>query len=259
MSRSYRYNADEEAVSNRPSWERPDEGRSLGGVWPGEEEAWEKPRRKPRKAKKPTASHPPMSEAWAIERMAPLISKELRGLAARGVIAPHEIEDYTQILNVHVCRMLPLYDEEHVGQTGKKADVVRYLTIAVNSAVTDIVRRALTRKSCLPTSLMPELHDDEDRKDETKCSDNHWISDGCRSIRDLVFRMDLAVLSEMLTPEERTATNLRIMGYTFPEVAAEVSRILGISVDRYHIMNVTMPRVQKVARKCGFIPASEVR
>ena len=258
MSRSYRYDPEEAEFQSRPSWERPDEDFALGEIWPDEEES-AAPKRKPRKGKKKASFHPPMSEEWAMDVMAPYVAKELNGLAERNIIAPHEVEDYTQILNIHICRMLPLYDEEHVGENGKTANVERYLTVAVNSAVTDIVRLATSKKSCLPMVPMPELRDDEDHEGETKCSDNHWVSDGCRSIRDLWFRMDLAVLSEMLTPEERLATNLRIQGYTFPEVAEEVSRILGVEVDRFHIMNVTMERVKKAARKCGFIPLSETQ
>ena len=255
MSRSYRFDKDENAISNRPSWERHDEDMDFADE-PVEMRSVH--RRKKQKGKG-AISHPPMSEEWAMELMAPFVSSELRGLAERRIIAPHEIEDYTQILNVHICRMLPLYDEERTGENGKNASVKRYLTVAVNSAVTDIVRNAMSRKSNLPLVPMPELVDDETRENETKCSDNAYISDQCRSVRDLWFRMDLAVLSEMLTPEERVTLNLRIMGYTYPEVAMEVSRILCVQVDRFHIMNVTMERIRKAARKCGFVPYSEAQ
>ena len=256
MSKSYRYDPDGGENSKRLSWERPN---GEVGFWEGEMDLKPIRRRKPGRGKKQTLSCPPMSEEWAIEIMAPYVAKELNGLAARKIIAPHEVEDYTQILNVHICRMLPLYDEDRAGENGKKATVKRYLTVAVNSAVADIVRLTMSKKSCLPMVPMPELKDDGDREGEGKCSDNHWVSDGCRSVRDLWFRMDLAVLSSMLTPEERIATNLRVRGYTYPEVAKEVSRILGINVDRFHVMNVTMERVKKAARKCGFVPPSEAR
>ena len=63
----------------------------------------------------------------------------------------------------------------------------------------------------------------------------------------------------MLTPEQRIALNLRMEGYTYPEIADEVSRILGVKVDRFHIMMVTMEYIRKAARKCGFAPAGESR
>ncbi len=236
MSRSYRYNPDEDSAELTPA-----------------------KRRRARRVKDEATAHPPMSEEWAMELLKPHVVASLKSLADRNIIASYEIEDYTQILNVHICRMLPLYDEEHVGESGKSASVEWYLKVAVNSAVTDIVRLAMSRKSHLPMVPMPELHDDEDRESERKCSDNHWVSDGCRSVRDLWFRMDVAVLSEMLTPEERITTNLRVQGYTYPEIAEAVTRILGVTVDRFHIMNVTMERVRKAARKCGFVPYSEMR
>ena len=252
MSRSYRYNPDDTSVSNCPAWERTN---SYGDL--GEATGEARPARRSTRRKKSTPIHPPMSEEWAMELMAPNILGGLSGLAERSIIAPHEIDDYTQILNAHICRILPLYDEEHVGKRGVTASVERYLTVAVNSALTDIAKLALSRKATLPVVPMPTLADDEDIEDESKCSDNHYVSDNCRSIKDLWFRMDVAVLSEMLTPEQRIALNLRMEGYTYPEIADEVSRILGVKVDRFHIMMVTMEYVRKAARKCGFAPAGE--
>lgn len=255
MSRSYRYDPDGEAFSGRPSWERGDEDFGCGLDEEGEGMVR---RSRPRKARQVAPVHPPMSEEWAMEVVAPTIAKELRGLAERKIIALHEVEDYTQILNVHVCRVLPLYDSGHVGGNGKPASVERYLNVAVCSAVTDIVRTAMTRKSCLPTAQMPDPVGGEERECDRKCSDNHYVSDGCRSIRDLWFRMDLETLCMMLTREERITTSLRVQGYTYPEIAEEVSEALGVSVDRFHIMNVTMERIRKAARKCGFVPSCEM-
>ena len=259
MSRSYRYNADEEAVSNRPSWERSDEGRSLGEVWPNEEEAWEKPKRKPLKAKKPAGAQPASREAWAVERMKKRVSRVVDGLVADGAIAANEREDFTSIINAHICRVLPCYDPDLVSEDGEKCSLVHYLRVAVDYVACNIRKMSQRHKRKGVACPIAAEGEEADGSAGRVAVDDVRLSDGCRSIRDLVFRMDVRTLFEMLLPEERLCVKMRLDGYSNTEIADEISRRFKVTIDRLHVERTLLKHIQGKARKCGFFPPSEAR
>ncbi len=83
-------------------------------------------------------------------------------------------------------------------------------------------------------------------------TEGRYLSDDCRSVRELWFRMDLAELRLRLDREQRTVLRMRLEDYTFEEIAGR------LGCDRDRIRKTVMPKIQKVARKLGFIPRSDV-
>ena len=257
MSRSYRYDPDG-GEQPRQSWERQNVADCLGDIWP-EENAPARPKRRRRREK--ASSCEAATPERAMEMMRDRIDTVLSTLVDRRIFPPHEKEDYTQILNIHICRMLPFYEQGRTGWNEREASIRRYLNVLVDSAVADIVRHCMANKSQILATAVPVQEADDDDEDE----DGHSVSmpysrnpyrNPRRNMEALWIRMDIEVLMEMLTEEERVTLDLRIQGFTYPEIANKLNSRLSLGVDRFHVMNVTMEGVRRAALKCGFVPGS---
>lgn len=254
MSKSYRYDPDEGGYSNRPSWERTLQDEWDCGTPPEREEGQTVRRRRNPKRGEEQPAPAPMTPEWAMELMRKRVESVVGNLAARGIIAGHECEDYVQILNIHICQILPQYDAERVGADGRKASVRRFLSVSIDNAVANIKMRIARLRQNLPIFPMQDYLDDGG---DDGASD--VLSDGCRDVSQLCLCMDVRTLLGMLSAEGRLALTLRFAGFSFNEIADEMRSRLGITADRFHVMNVTMEAVRREARKCGFIPPSELR
>ena len=254
MSRSYRYNPDDDSAQSRPAWERGEGSRRSDDELDfGCVVATPLKRRRTGTSRCEPA---PMTPEWALELMRGRVSAVVDLLVVGGVIARHEYEDYAQIINAHICRILPLYDGERRNAKGRKAGVERFLSFAVDNVVKNIKKHVARRRRNVPTVPIGPLEGDEDGGDRAKDCEGEPFSDRCRCFRDLWFRMDFETLKLMLGDEELLALDLRLDGLSYADVADEMSRRLGVNVDRFHIMNVTMKGVRKAALKCGFEPAA---
>ena len=195
--------------------------------------------------------------AEAVGMMRPRVEHLVWAMERDGVICRSEREDYVSILNCHICRVLPLYDREHVGRSGMKAELCRYLTVCVDSAAAN-VRRYLSRSRRRAT-LVPVSASEPGAGSARAWWGGDLFGDRGRSAAHMVFCMDVDTLFGMLGEAERLALALRIEGMTFPEIADELSVVYGRRVTRFHVMNTLFPRIAKAARKCGFVPAGELR
>lgn len=249
MGKTYGYNPKEEAVTNRPSWER------LDGECDFEEHA-PKPKKRKRRSRQQDFRGPVTPEQ-AMEMMRDRIDTALSNLMGRRIVPPSEKEDYTQILNVQICRMLPFYSPERTGWNERAASLRRYLNVVVDSAVADIVRHCMANKSQILASAVPVQEADDDEEDEDGISASlpcllNPYRESRRHMENLWLRMDLEVLSAMLTEEERMTLAMRFQGYTYPEIVDALNSRLQLGVDRFHVMNVTMAGIRRAAIKCGF-------
>ena len=167
---------------------------------------------------------------------------------------PFEKDDYTQILNIHICRTLPLYEPGRTGWKDREASLLRYLNVVVDSAVADIVKHCMTKKCNVNTKIpiQDESDEEEDEEVESLTPARNPYRDPRRYMEELWLRMDVEAMMEMMTPEERIALRMRLDGCTYPEIADGINARLKLGVDRFHVMNVTMEGVRRVARKCGF-------
>lgn len=251
MGKTYGFDPREEAVTNRPSWERSDGDCDF-------EEYAPKPKKLKRKAKS-SASPAPMTPEWAIELMRDRVGSSLDLLVVQNVIPRHEFEDYEQIINAHICRILPTYDGNRKGSLGRTSGVERFLWVAVDNVVKNIKTYVARRRKNLPTMPMIEVDDDDEDEDTKKDCEGESFSDHCKNFKELWLRMDVEVLMRMLNTEERTVLALRLDGLTYPEIVEELKAGGNAGIDRFHVMNVTMEGIRKAARKCGFVPYSEMR
>lgn len=243
MSRSYRYDPDGEAAGGRPSWER---GR--GGSEP------EMPPEPPSRG-----ADDALTPEQAVRRMKRRVRHVVEMLVCEDAIARSEREDYASIINAHICRVLPFYDPDREAEDGGKSSLVHYLHVAVDYAASNIrkMSRRLKRRGIACPIASP---DDEGRVAPGSVStEDACLSDGCRSVRDLWFRMDAGTLFEMMVREERLCVKMRLDGYSNTEVAEEISRRFGTAVDRLHVERTLLKHIQDKARKCGFFPPSELR
>ena len=195
-----------------------------------------------------------LSPEAAIALMRPKVRMELSSLAKQGIIAPHEKQDFEQILNMHICRMLPSYDPERTGHDGRKASPRRYLNYVVHNALSDIVRHKMARKRAIPTIPMPLLEDDVAGDDERQELDLEPYTDKRRPHDTLTLKMDLETIAERLTPAERITLRMRIEGYSFAEIARAVNARLNTAIDRFHVMNVLLRKVAKALSEAGYAP-----
>lgn len=257
MGKTYRYNP-EGGCESRPSWKRSEDTASLGEMWP-KDGAPARPKRK--RAKKATGGFGSVTPEQAMDMMRDRIATVLSTLIHRRILPPHEKDDYTQILNIHICRMLPFFEPGRKGWKDQIASLLRYLNVVVDHAVANIVKHCMTRKRCILKNAMPveEACEDEEEDDENEGQailpySNNPFRDPHGYMEELWLRMDVETLLGMLTEEERIALEMRIQGYTYPEIADETNYRLHLGVDRFHVMNVTMDGIRKAARKCGFEP-----
>lgn len=256
MSRSYRYSPDGD--EHRPSWKRPVESASLGEIWPNGD-ARPRKQRKLRQAK--TGFCGPVKPEQAMELMRDRVDTVLATLIDRRIVPPFEKEDYAQILNIQICRMLPFYEPGRTGWNDREASLLRYLNVVVDSAVADIVRHCAAKKSQILGTAVPvqEASDNDEEEDGDSISlpySHNPYRDPRRHMEELWLRMDLESLSKMLTEEERITLDMRVQGNTYPEIVEELNARLRLGVDRFHVMNVTMDGIRKAAIKCGFEPSS---
>lgn len=260
MSRSYRYDPDEGGEESRPSWKRQKDAAEFESLSESFEDAFDE-NQQPKKAKgkrrTPPGGTSALSPEWAMELMKDRIDTVLSTLARRHVIAWHEKDDYAQILNIHICRMVPFYDPERTGWNERKTSALRYLNVVVDSAVSSIVRHSMFLKRAMPTVPMPELVDDEDREDERTLCDLTPYEDNRRPFETLWLEMDIETIAAKMTGEERIAFLMRLEGCTFSEVADGINAALGTSVDRFHVMNVVMEKVRKTVKDCGYGPKTK--
>ena len=251
MSKSYRYDPDEGGFGKHPRWRRRDagaepgpDGESSGGDLLPEDVA-------------SAGGTPALSPERAMELMKGRIDTVLSTLARRGVIAWHEKEDYAQILNVHICRMVPFYDPERTGWNERRTSALRYLNVVVDSAVASMVRHSMFRRRTMPTVPIPEFRDEGDGDDGRTPCDLTPYEDRRRPFDTLWIGMDIEAMAARMGAEERIAFLRRLEGYTLSEVADCINAALGTSVDRFHVMNVTMEKVRKTVRDCGYGPNAE--
>ena len=259
MSKSYRYDPDEEGYADSPRWKRTDgDAAGADGAMPHDVPLR---RKEPRRAKrgKEAPQHSEMTPEWAIELMKDKVSMTVGTLLTQRVILPCEREDYVQQFNILVWKLLPQYDPARADANGVNAGVERFLSVAIDNAAKNVKMRVARRRRNFPEVPFIDLSDCGDGEDDgedgegTPCEGNPF-KDHRRHMEALWLRMDLEVLSRKLTMEERLTLACRLSDFTYQEIAEYVSDRLGVKVLRYHIMEYTMASLRKKALECGFEP-----
>ena len=248
MGKTYRYNPDEE----------PERGGNDASA-----EVRRKRKGGKRRGSQPQQEQPPeiVDLSWAVERMQEHVSFVVDSLVKKQLIVEDEREEYLAIFTAKVCQAGTDYDPNRKGaKSGKTSSPLHYMTMRVDAKLSNTMDYLAYRRWALK---FLSITDDEDEAEGDEgafvCSNGKCLSDECRGVRQLVFRMDVVTLISMLTEEERMTLAMRYEGYTDIEIAEALTLAFHRATDRHRVQKVHAVHIQEKARKCGFFPPSEAR
>lgn len=191
---------------------------------------------------------------WAVGRMAEHVNYELERMIANGEIDVADKADYAAMINRRIVKSVPTYDGEcSGGRRGRAASAVHYFTVVVGNEIGHI--RRYLEQACRNAVEIPiaQLPSEEARAHGFLSPDSSEFSEGCRGIRQLELRMDVNTLVGMLKPCECTVLKMRICGFSNEEIADELGCCVS-NLRKTHLKNI-----RRKARRCGFVPASDMR
>ena len=179
------------------------------------------------------------------------VEQDLRRLVENGVMLPQDSEHWSEYIADKVCALLPKFDPNHIGKNGKRISASTYF-IGAALKYTLHVCRYLGQKKRQAVIVSISDKSPEDAKLDGDVS-VECLSDECRSVRELEFKMDVETMRMMLGQEERVVLEMLMEEYTHEEIAAK------LGCRRLRVTRTLVPHIQNVARACGFIPQSEIR
>lgn len=190
-----------------------------------------------------------VTEEWAVERMAEHVNYVLESLIDTGEVYVVDKEDYRSMINREIIRAVPYYDPDRKDEEGRTSSAVHFLTVVVDNAVQRVRRfnRRMRRGHVtVPPGERPPLPSWISEKSEL-------LGDGGRSVRELELRMDVNTLFGLLTDVEQRVLAMRLEGHSYNDIGD------ALGCTRQYVLKAFVPRIQLVARDCGFYPASERR
>lgn len=187
---------------------------------------------------------------WVVRQLRGKVNYAVDGLVRSGLVGLADKPDWINYINDHIRRYFGKYDPERRNRDGKTCSAVHYFGMVVDCLAMNIRKYQEEKmKTHLPIT---EESEESAARSGMVSTEGRYLSDDCRSVRELWFRMDLAELRLRLDREQRTVLRMRLEDYTFEEIAER------LGCDRDRIRKTVMPKIQKVARKLGFIPRSDV-
>ena len=242
MGKTFRYNPDDE--DQERAWSGTREKRKCGKI---------------RKTKQTEERPETVDLSWVVERMQAHISYVVESLVNKQLIDDGDREEYKSLFTAEVCRAWERYDPNRVGaKSGKTASPLHFMTMCVDSKLSNVMKYLAYRRWKLKFYSLTDDEDEADNDDNLFWNGNVSLSDGRRAMKDLVFRLDAETLFVMLTDEERMTLVMRYKGYTAIEIAEALSLAFHRKTDRHRVQKIHIPRIQKKAKLCGFVPANEV-
>ena len=197
------------------------------------------------------AKYEPMDEVTALRSVEKRISYKLDCLIERGILNPCDKDFYESYVGDFVRRAASKYDPDHRNAEGKTSTAVHYFMVCVDNVMKTVTRHLTQKKRC--AVCVPIVNDSVENAHAAGYVSTEELRAPDRNVRDADFRMDVETMRSMLTDIERRVLDLRLAGFTFDEIAEKLGCVRSTLTRRY------MPRIQQVARECGFIPQSEIR
>ena len=191
-----------------------------------------------------------LSGEWAVRRMKDRINYEFEKLIEIGKMPADEKSFYVGYVEDQIRKNVHSYDPEYE-KDGRKCSMTHYVRTLTDWLIMN-VRKHFNRDKC-KVEKVPITDAPIEEAEETGMISTESLSDECRSVRELEFKMDVATLRSILTKEERIVLNMRLEGYSNTEIGEAINR------DRHRVEKTLLPHIQEVARKCGFFPRSEAR
>ena len=184
---------------------------------------------------------------WVVERLARHIDYEVDRLISKGWLQPSDKEFYVSYLSNAACKAIPSYNP--IKDAAESP--CHYFTVVVDNTLTHVRNYLLADKR--RRKMIPIYNVSPEEAEKRGCVSEEELSDNCRNIRDLEFRMDVNTLRSMLTAEERKVLSMRLEGYTNAEIGE------AIGSNRHRVEKTVLKHIQEVARLCGFVPQREIR
>ena len=188
---------------------------------------------------------------WAIARLAEHVNHELEDMIARGMIVPADKDFYANMLYRRICTGVDAYDAERTNEMGLTSTACHYLTVVVDNRIATLrehLRRLYAREGLVRISSLPP-----GEAEEFGYVSADSLSDGCRSVRDLEWRMDIRSLLGMLTKPEAIAFQVLMDGGS----QAEAEEAVGITGGTFR--RRIMASLRAKCRTCGFVPRGGAR
>lgn len=186
-----------------------------------------------------------VTREWADKRIADHLAWSVTQLVKDGWIAAADYQYFFEMIREVVLDAAVGFDPEYRTADGDSCSPSHYCLMLVDRKVANVIREVeIYRKYIkeVPISYLPE--DDAEKHGFVS---EEVISDGCRTINELFFRMDVMTLRGMLTPTELAVFELRMIEMTMQEIGDR------LAVSRWVVMRV-LRRIQKKCIECGFGP-----
>lgn len=217
-------------------------------------------RRAPKKKRSRKPQPEVMDLSWAVERMEAHVSYIVEALVADELIEEDEREEYIHLFTETVCEAGSTYDPTRKGKkSGLTASAVHYMTLIVDAKLANVMDYLAYRRWTLKFQSITDDKETAENDDTFIWSGDKSLSDGCRNVKRLEFKMDVQTLFAMLTGEERMTLAMRLAGFSDVEIAEALTLAFHRPTDRHRVQKVHNVHIEKKARRCGFFPPSEVR
>ncbi|MBQ7234015.1 MAG: hypothetical protein IJS36_01255 [Kiritimatiellae bacterium] len=252
MSRTYRYDPDSDPECEKDLWEadgKPDEetkcfSSARSAVRHGEYDF--------RLASAPSV----MTVEWALMKMQPRVNWVTEGLVRDKIIPPHEREDMISKLNVVVAQAFPYYSPSRKSGDGRRASVATYLRRAIDNAVNDEIKaRYRYKRAGVNAQMAPGSDGAGESPDALGLDEVNAFHNWLKVRSQVELKMDMETIrADMDSDIDRRCFDLKLAGFTFEEIAREISQMLEANVTRHYVEKGVMSRIRKLLAAYGYGP-----
>ena len=194
---------------------------------------------------------------WVLDHVAKRIAFIVRSLVETETIGEDEREEYESVLKHEVVTKFATYRADVApGETGRKgrnrrqASAINYFQTVLRNKMLNIIERIETEEAVMDRETPIALRKVEEREgcgylDEESAE----LSDGCKTVRQVDFRLDVNTLVGHLTPSEWKALKCRYCELTLRETAdrlgcseARIRRLMKKVADKAEMLGFERPK-----------------
>lgn len=167
----------------------------------------------------PAAKEPDViTGEWALEQLSEDITFAVHNLKEEGYIGDSQVEDYLNLFSQAIIEAVPKYDPTRTNAEGRTSSARHFLRRVLRSKVCTAIEsisvaNAVAKKEYID-DMKPQDPDDEDFTDEP------WVSDRGRSVRDIDWRLDMESMMRRMTKSSRIVFAMILAGYDHNEAMA---------------------------------------
>ena len=184
---------------------------------------------------------------WALERLEDAISFGVASLLHQGLILDSQMDDYEQLLKIHVVGAIPKYDPTRKGRNGRTSSAVHFLRVVLERKLANMVEELSAAREEYEHISIDAIapKENEGGGDARDCFD---FGDKGKFVERLDFRLDMTTIASLLRDKERKAFLLILRGHTHDAIVA------AMGVCKYDYFNNILPAIGKVLVECDYGP-----